>query len=826
MLNAFSIRNLLLTTALVTVLAACDSAEEQAEEYFQSGIALMEEGDFDRAIVEFRNVFEFDGSHQEARRKLAEIFLLEKNNRRRAYQQYLRLAEQYPQDLDARINLSELAFEANNWEELERHGSQARELSTDENLRVEAIAIALDYRQAALDEDAATTRDKARAAAAILSELPENRVARGIVTDAQIRNGEIEEALVSLDWFLEREPENMTYWRQRLALLARTEDMAAVEEQLQRMIAQFPDNVENKQTLLRFYLSREEMDKAEAFLREQVTEEGNEGARSDLIRFLLEVRGPEAAREELAAAIAEEPDPVPYRIIRAGLDFDRGQRDAAINDLENILAQEGLSPDARRSALIALARFMNATGNAVGAQKHVEALLAEDPSNPEGLKMQAMWQIDADDPENAINSLRMALDRAPEDAQAMTLMAQAYNRTGRHELAQEFLSLAVEASGNAPGETIRYVNLLVREQSYLAAEDLLKKALRLAPQNVELLNSIGELYLLMDDDGRAQQVIRTLQQIDTQQSRGLAQRLEAERLNRQNGSEEAIAYLEELSQSGDGDVSAIIRLIQAQVSTGDFEAALTGAQELVAQDPQNPDFRNILAIVHQSAGNLSEAQQIFRGLVDENPTLGAVWMRLGQIANATEGPQAAVAVINEGLEATPNSPNLLWQSASLKEAAGDIDGAIAIYEALYEENSDSIIVANNLASLLATYRSDDAESVERAWTVARRLRDADIPALQDTYGWILHLRGENEEAVQYLESAAEGLANDPIVQYHLAQVYVALERTEEALAQYRKAIDVAGPADQRDQIVNARARVAEMQASTPSSSEGSQTQEN
>ena len=77
MLNAFSIRNLLLTTALVTVLAACDSAEEQAEEYFQSGIALMEEGDFDRAIVEFRNVFEFDGSHQEARRKLAEIFLLE-----------------------------------------------------------------------------------------------------------------------------------------------------------------------------------------------------------------------------------------------------------------------------------------------------------------------------------------------------------------------------------------------------------------------------------------------------------------------------------------------------------------------------------------------------------------------------------------------------------------------------------------------------------------------------------------------------------------------------------------------------------------------------
>lgn len=813
-------------TTLVAALAACDSAEEQAEEYFQSGLSLMEEGDFDRAIVEFRNVFEFDGSHQEARRKLAEIFLLEKNNRRRAYQQYLRLAEQYPEDLDARINLSELAFQANNWEEVERHGTQAKELSTEENLRVEAIAIALDYRQASLDEDEAAARDKARAAEAILSDLPENRVARGIVTDAQMRNGEIDEALASLDWFIEREPENMTFWRQRLALLARSQDMAAVEEQLQQMIAQFPDNVENKQTLLRFYLSREEMDKAEAFLREQVTDESNEGARSDLIRFLLQVRGAEAAREELAAAIAEEADPVPYRIIRAGLDFDQGQRDAAINDLEDILSQEGLSPESRRSALIALARFMNATGNAVGAQKHVEALLAEDPGNPEGLKMQAMWQIDADEPENAINSLRTALDRAPEDAQAMSLMAQAYNRTGRHELAQEFLSLAVEASGNAPAETIRYVNLLVRDQSYLAAEDLLKKALRLAPQNIELLNAIGELYLLMEDDGRAQQVIRTLEQIDTQQSRTLAQRLEAERLNRQNGSDEALAYLEQLSQSEDGGNTAIIRLIQARVSTGDFEAALTAAQELLASDPENPDFRNILAIVHQSAGNLPEAQEIFRGLVEENPNLGAVWMRLGQIARVTEGPDAAVAVISEGLEATPNSPNLLWQSASLKEAAGDIDGAIAIYERLYEQNSDSVIVANNLASLLATYRSDDAESVERAWTVARRLRDADIPALQDTYGWILHLRGEHEEAVEYLESAAEGLANDPIVQYHLAQVYVALERTDEALAQFRKAIDVAGPADQRNQIVTARERVAELQASPAPSSEDTQTQEN
>ncbi|WP_282130219.1 hypothetical protein, partial [Roseobacter litoralis] len=72
--------------------------------------------------------------------------------------------------------------------------------------------------------------------------------------------------------------------------------------------------------------------------------------------------------------------------------------------------------------------------------------------------------------------------------------------------------------------------------------------------------------------------------------------------------------------------------------------------------------------------------------------------------------------------------NLLWASASYKERAGDIDGAIDIYESLYARDSSSVIVANNLASMLTTYRTDEA-SLDRAWAVARRFRDTEIPAL-------------------------------------------------------------------------------------------------
>jgi hypothetical protein len=54
------------------LLAGCESSEERAEKHFQDGVELLEAGDVDRALVEFRNVFQLDGTHKEARRLYAQ----------------------------------------------------------------------------------------------------------------------------------------------------------------------------------------------------------------------------------------------------------------------------------------------------------------------------------------------------------------------------------------------------------------------------------------------------------------------------------------------------------------------------------------------------------------------------------------------------------------------------------------------------------------------------------------------------------------------------------------------------------------------------------
>ena len=83
--------------------------------------------------------------------------------------------------------------------------------------------------------------------------------------------------------------------------------------------------------------------------------------------------------------------------------------------------------------------------------------------------------------------------------------------------------------------------------------------------------------------------------------------------------------------------------------------------------------------------------------------------------------------------------------------------------------------------------------------------------MQDTYGWIAFRRGEHEEALRYLEPAARGLPDDPVVQYHLGMAYAALGRRDEAVAQLTRALEIAGEDNPLPQFVRAREALAGLQ---------------
>ena len=129
------------------------------------------------------------------------------------------------------------------------------------------------------------------------------------------------------------------------------------------------------------------------------------------------------------------------------------------------------------------------------------------------------------------------------------------------------------------------------------------------------------------------------------------------------------------------------------------------------------------------------------------------------------------------------------------------------------------MIANNLASLIASNRTD-AESLERAYAIARRLRGSSVPQFQDTYGWILHRRGDSLQALTLLAPAAAALPDNALVQFHLAETEHALERWSEARASYARALAAAEAGSPLPQATEARARIAEIDARSPGTASG------
>ena len=784
MFRRFSI--LVFLTFGLALLAACDTAEERAQAHYEKGMALLQDGDVERALIEFRNVFKLNGFHKEARLVYAQTEET-RGNVQEAYGQYLRLVEQYPENLDGRRALARLASDLSNWEEVARHVKVAEGLAPKDPV-VLAVRVGLDYRNALRDEDKNATELAVKASETLLVEYPDLPTARRVVIDDLMRRQDWTAALAAIDAGMEQAPDSRLLYLQRLSVLERLGKDAAIEAQLKDMIQLFPEENVHR-TLVNWYVGRERIKDAEAYLRERAGQEGAESAMHlELVAFLAQRISPEAAVDEVDRILKDGTDKrALFRSVRAGLDFDMGNREPAIIEMEDILKAAEPSEETDKIK-VALAKMLIRTNNAVGARALAEEVLAHDATQVDALKMKAGWLIEDDRTGDALLELRQALDQAPRDAETITLMALAHERAGNRDLMGEMLALAVEASGRAPAESLRYVKFLMADEKYLSAEDVLQDALRLKNTNPALLGALGNTYVQMKDWPRTQGVIDRLARIGTDQTKRIANELTARKLASENRTEELQNFLGGMAE-GEAGQQASASIIRLRLAQGDVEGALEYTAELLKDDPENPALRFIQAGILAIDGKPQEAETTFRTLLSEYPKDERVWMALYNLQRSQGKVDEATDVLKEARTALPQSANLKWAAAGEAEQNGDIKAAIAIYEDLYATNSSSLVVANNLASLITSYRDDD-ESLQRAFAIARRLRGTDVAPFQDTYGWIAHRLGNHEEALGYLEPAANALVDDPVAQYHLAENYVVLGRDDEALARFRKAVDL------------------------------------
>lgn len=790
-------------------LAACEDPAERAERYYQSALTLLAEGDVERAIVEFRNVFEHDGFHKEARMAYAQT-LLGKGDETGAYGQYLRLIEQYPDTADVRLTLAEIALTRADWREVIRHGSEGVKLS-DDTPRAAAIDAAIAYHIAV--EDGADLTRATRDAQTVLARDPNNLVALRIAMDAAVRGPLLETALPYVEHALTLSPDTLEFHTLKLRLLTESGDDAAAVTQLEAMFDRFPDNTQVRTALVNWYLSQEDYTAAEAVLRDLAGDpETDSAGHVTLVQFLRGAYGDANARTELAT-LADQTDGTPaadlYRALHAVITFEGDDENAGLSAMTALTATLPDSDQSRRIRAMH-AKMLISAGDVTGARTVVDGILAQDTAHVPALKMLAAWHIADDKSDAAITSLRTALSQAPRDPEIMLLMATAHERSGFPELAGERLALAVEVSGAGVTESLRYAQFLIRDNRMQAAEAVLRDARGTHPRNLEVISRLADLRLRQKDWPRATGLLNDLRALTGPRAASLATALEAAILSGQNRADESLNVLTQQLPGLDEDSRAAVTIAMAQIRLDKLDEARDYLASVIAKRPDDETLKLLSGSVAMMQGDADSAEEIFRAVLDKTPDTEAAVRLLYSLLHLQDRKGEANTVLDAGLAQLPTSQTLLWIKAGALELAGDIDGAIAIYEGLYADDSSSVVVANNLASLLASHR-DDTASLDRAERIARRLRGLDIPAFQDTYGWILARKGDHATAIEYLKAAAAGLPQDGLVSYHLGVTYLALDQKEAAITALTHALDVA-PDSTLPQFADARTTLTELLA--------------
>ena len=810
----------LMVAALLT-LTACKTAEEKAEDYYKSGLALLAKGDEDRAMVEFRNVFKYNGFHKDARKIYADT-LVKEGKLQEAYSQYLRLIEQYPDMVEVRVRLAEFAMEAGDWAEAERHGRAAIALAPGDPA-VQAVQLDLDYRAAALAKDTAAQARLVAAAQTLLATQPDSKMTRRIVISTLATGPDPMQAMPVIEAGLQRDPASLEWNMMKFRLLVQGSDTDGAGAQLKQMVTLFPQDTTVSQALIGWYMRQNDLDGAESFLRQLAgPDDGPTEAHLALVQFLQTARSPEAARAELDRLISAnqgKPQADLYAGMRASLDFSTGQTDAAIAALQAVI--EAAAPSDQTRALKAtLAEMLDKTQNRVGARALVEEVLAEDPAQVAALKLRARWFITDDKPGNAIVDLRAALDQSPRDTALLMLMAAAYERDGSLDLASDQMAKAVEMSGAAPAESLRYAQFLTRIGRGQAVETVLTNALQASPRDPDLLRALASYYIDQKQWASASTTLAALKALNLPGSQAEVQSLQAVVLAGQNRLDESLALLKSIPAAGSDlgsgpnatSLAAVLSILQTQIRAGNTAEARTYLDTVLAKSPNDPTLRLMAANLDQLLGKIPQAEAAYRKLVAEDPTASLPVKELYRLLKTAGRTDEAETVLQAGLAAQPKSRDLRWIQATELESAGQIDAAIAVYEALYTESSSDTVVANNLASLISAHR-DDPDSLARAETIAKRLRGLDVPAFQDTYGWIALRRGNLDDALSHLEPAARGLPKDALTQYHLGMVYDKLGRSADAIRQFDLALALAGP-DLPAPMADVAARLAALKAPT------------
>ncbi|MCP4618185.1 MAG: tetratricopeptide repeat protein [Bradyrhizobium sp.] len=768
---------------LLLFLSSCGTPEEKAQDHYRRGTELIAKNDLARARLEFRNAVQLKDDFVPAWRSIAKLEEQQQNwpAANAALRQIARLDQK---DTDARLQLSSMALFSGRFQEALEWVDAAVAIDGT-NARTLALRAAALFK---IGDEAAAVREARRS----LELAPGNKEAATVLAAERFARDDTDGALRLLDTIGGDAASDLGVELFRIKIYAKRNELDQVEQRLRKLVERYPKEPVLNTQLLQFYLSHNRLDDSERLLRQGAdSDASNSTAALALVRFLKEARGEAAARRELEERLKRAADPFPYQFAIAELDIATGRAEAAEAQLKTLIA-DGKARERTEAAQLRLAQHYITTKRFALADPVIADVLKSDAGNGQARRLRATSLLEQGLLEEAIGQLREALGDQPRSTDLMLLLAVAYERSGSIELAAKQYANAARNSNLAPAPTLDYVAFLLRRGRSEEAEDVLGELTSRNPDNVDALSAQAQLRLSRRNWAGARDTAEAIRRLGNKP--GLADQIIGAASAGQRNYEHSVTALTQAYNTNPGEAGLMFALVRSYVLAKQPEKADAFLDSILAKDASNAEARVLKGLLQMASNQPGDAAQSFKAAIEANRKSPMGYRALADLRIKQKSYDDALSVLQAGLREEPTSSPLQLAYAEALEIKGDYEGAIATYERMLGNEPGSLIVANNLSSLLAEHRVDEA-SLDRATKLAKGLARSEVPQFKDTLGWISARRGDYKTALPLLESAAAALPSNAAVRYHLAMAYLKAGEPAKGSVELRKAAELIGDED-------------------------------
>jgi tetratricopeptide (TPR) repeat protein len=300
--------------------------------------------------------------------------------------------------------------------------------------------------------------------------------------------------------------------------------------------------------------------------------------------------------------------------------------------------------------------------------------------------------------ERALEVIKPALDKHPEDAGLLTVRAAAAVQAKDLDGALGFAEHAVKLAPTSDDAVAVLAGIYTARQEPEKARALLERAIKDIPDTVDLRLALAQLDATLGQDAQVEALLLDLVRIKPDEQ---AQRLRlAQFYARSNHLDEAEKVLRDAVKALPAERNLKIALIDFLTARRSRAAATEELNTMIAGSPKDYELKFAQARFYEQGNEMPQAQAVYRQVITQagsEPAGMTARNRLATLLVQTKDVAGAERLIAEVLAKTPRDNDALILRGNLELSKNDAKDAIVDLRAVLRDQPNATAVMRTLA---------------------------------------------------------------------------------------------------------------------------------